>query len=101
MLVHVRRMRLAYLGIDKAARVDKRLESRLDRSTHRCCTCSLFSPSLDSIRFASRFARPSISVHVSNGVPACAVCLLRIWANFKRCSCDELPKALRRYATPT
>jgi hypothetical protein len=35
-LVHVRRMRLAFLGMDKAARVDKRLDSRLDRSTHRC-----------------------------------------------------------------
>ena len=41
-LVHVRRMRLAYLGIDKAARVDKRLESRLDRSTHRSSQAMLF-----------------------------------------------------------
>ena len=34
LLVHVRRMRLAYLGLNRAARVDKRVESRSDRSTH-------------------------------------------------------------------
>ena len=34
LLVHLRRMRLALLGQEKAARVDKRFESRHDRTTH-------------------------------------------------------------------
>jgi hypothetical protein len=34
LLVHLRRMRLALLGHDKAARVDKRQDSRHDRTTH-------------------------------------------------------------------
>ena len=34
LLVHVRRMRLAFLGHDQAGRMDKRPDSRHDRSTH-------------------------------------------------------------------
>lgn len=66
LMVHVRRMRLAYLGQDKAARIDKRLDSRADRSTHAVPIADMGKFQEVLIRRAAQGASPLRDPHLDS-----------------------------------
>lgn len=88
LLVHVRRMRLAFLGHEHAGPMDKRPDSRHDRSTHRSARLHRHHPPLDPMPCIHFFV--SHTLHSFLSLPA------SVWLVMWRVLRHHLPKTFAR-----